>query len=368
MPRHLLPLAVLLLPLLAGCGSPQKGMRYSGTIEFPDVEVGSLVGGRVLKVLADEGATVSAQDVLVELDPSEWQSNLDEARAQAEATQRELELLQAGARAEDIAQARAVAKRLELLWQVAKQGSRPEEVQAAREEVTGAAARVAEAERDVDRLVGLVRTHTEPSAKLDEARTALSEAQARQAVAEQRMKLLQHGLRPEEIEAARQAWVAQSERVKSLEAGTRPEEIAAHKATLEAAQARIRLAETKLRELRITAPADAVVQTLDLRPGDLIRAGQPVAVLLLSEEPWTMVYVPERDLARVHVGQRAHVHPDGHAPLEGRVTWISRRAEYTPRNVQTREERVTQVFPVKVVISGNTDQLKDGMWADVTLE
>jgi multidrug resistance efflux pump len=191
------------------------------------------------------------------------------------------------------------------------------------------------------------------------------------AVARERLAMREKGLRPEEVEASRQAWVAQGERVKALEAGSRPEEIAAKAAVLEAAEARIRFAETRLKELRIVAPADCVVQTLDLRPGDIVRAADRVdrvAVLVLKDAPWVVVYVPESALARVRLEQRVRVTPDGHAALPGRVSWISRRAEYTPRNVQTPEERVTQVFAMKVVLEGDVSLLKDGMWADVVAE
>jgi multidrug resistance efflux pump len=298
----------------------------------------------------------------------EWQSNLDEALALADATERELALLLAGTRVEVIAEARADSARLELLWKVSAQGARPEEVEGAREDVKAAEARLAEAEKELERLSDLVRRSVEPEAALDPATSARDTARAALAASRQRALLLERGLRPEEVEASRQAWVAQQERVKALEAGPRPEEIAAKRATLEAARARIRLAESRLAELSISAPADCYVQTLDLRPGDLLRAGAPVAVLLLREAPWIVVYVPESDLARVAVGQSARIGPDGVAPLAGRVTWISRRAEYTPRNVQTREERVTQVFAVKVVLAGDASRLKDGMWADVSLE
>jgi multidrug resistance efflux pump len=353
--------------LACGCGRQARDGIWSGTVELPDVEVGSLVGGRVLRVAKQEGEPAKAGEVLVELDPAEWQSTLDEARALAEATRRELDLLRAGARPEEVASARAEAKRLELLWEVSRQGSRPEDVEAARAEVAAATARRTEAESEVARLEALPRG-AESRARLDQAIAARDQARAAVAVAEQRLALRERGLRPEEVEAARQSWLAQGERLKALEAGSRPEEVAAKAATLEAAEARIRLAEARLRELRIAAPADCVVQTLDLRPGDIVRAGDRMAVLLLLDEPWVTVYVPESGLASLSLGQRVRVAPDGHPPVTGRVSWISRRAEYTPRNVQTAEERVTQVFAVKVVLEGDTSRLKDGMWADVTPE
>lgn len=363
-----IPVLLALACLIASCGEGARENTYAGTIEFEDVEVGSLVGGRVTRVLKREGDRAATGDPLVELDTEEWRSHLDEARALAAASERELALLVAGPRNETIEAARADAKRSELLWKVAGQGARPEEIGAAREEAKATQAALDEAQREFERLTGLVRRQVEPPAKLDAARARRDTARAKHAVAEQHLKLLLAGLRPEEIEARRQAWIVLVQRVKALEAGARPEEIAAKRASVAAARARIKVAETKLRELTIDAPADCVVQTLDVRPGDLLKPGVPVAVLLLAEQPWVVIYVPEGDLAAVRVGQAARVQPDGHAALAGRVSWISRKAEYTPRNVQTRAERVTQVFAVKVVLDGDVGSLKDGMWADVEFE
>jgi multidrug resistance efflux pump len=352
---------------LSGCREEATPGDYSGTVEFPDAVVGSLVGGRVLEIEKREGESAARGDVLVRLDPDEWQSALDEAEALAEATARELELLEAGPREEDIAQAKAESARLELLWKVVSLGSRDEEIEAARADVEAADARLIEAKAALERERTLVRQGSSTSEKLEDVIATRTEAAARKAAAEQHLELLKRGARPEEVEAARQAWLAQQQVVRRLEAGSRPEEIAAKKATLEAARARARVARSKLDELVIEAPADCFVQTLDLRPGDLIQPGQPVAVLLLREEPWITVYVPESDLAKVSVGQVATIRPDGHPALEATVTWISRRAEYTPRNVQTRAERTTQVFAVKLTLTGDVSRLKDGMWADVEL-
>jgi multidrug resistance efflux pump len=361
--RRTFALAIPLL--LSACGRPADDGTYAGTIELADVEVGSLVGGRVARVLKAEGERASAGELLVELDPAEWQSALEEAGALAQATERELDLLVAGPREEEIAEARAVARRLELLWEVSRQGARPEEVEAARQNVQELEARARDAEQEVTRIANVTRSGAEPMRRLEQATAERDGALARLEMGRQRLQLLEKGLRPEEIEAAKQAYVAQQQRVKALEAGARPEEVAAKRAVLEAAKARIGVAKSRLAELRILAPGPCYVQTLDVRPGDMLRAGTPVATLLLEEQPWIVVYVPEGDLARVSVGQAASVTPDGLGALEGKVTWISRRAEYTPRNVQTRGERVTQVFAVKVTVPAGPAALKDGMWADV---
>lgn len=359
--------AALLLALVAACEARRESDSLSGTVEFADVQVGSLVGGRVERVLKREGDAATAGEVLVELDPAEWRSVLEESKALADATARELDLLLAGARPEEIARVEAEAARLELLWKVVAGGARAEEIQAAREDVLAADALLVEADSRLERERLLTRKESAAAEALDRAIADRETARARKAAAGQRLQLLERGQRPEEVEAARQAFVAQSERVKELRAGARPEEIAAKRATLEAARARIRLAESRLRELTIASPADAFVQTLDVRPGDLLPAGSPVAVLLLREEPWVVVYVPEARLADVTVGRAAEIRPDGHPPLQGRVSWVSRSAEYTPRNVQTREERVTQVFRAKITVAGDVSRLKAGMWADVVL-
>jgi len=360
--------AVPLLFLLAACAAREDEDTYAGTIEFPDTAVGSLVGGRILEVSRQEGEHAAAGDPLVILDPKEWRSALDEAEALAKATARELDLLLAGPRKEEIEQARAEARRLELMWKVVAEGAREEEIEQAREDVKAAAALLGEADTELERERTLVRQGSSTTERLDQAVTKRETARARKAAAEQRLQLLERGSRPEEVEAARMAYIAQQEVVKRLEAGARPEEIAAKRATLDAAHARSRVAQSKLEELTIRAPADCFVQTLDLRQGDLLQPGQPVAVLLLSGEPWVTIYVPESDLARIVPGQAAEIVPDGHPPLQGRVAWVSRRAEYTPRNVQTRKERTTQVFRVKVTLEGDVSRLKDGMWADVRLK
>ncbi len=357
--------AALPLLLLAGCAA-NDGPALSGTVEFPDVEVGSLVGGRVLDVKKREGETAEKDEILVELDPGEWRSALDEAEALAQATERDLDLLVAGPRAEEVARAEAEARRLELLSKIVSLGAREEEVQGAREDVRAAQALETEAERRLARERELGDASTKEARERAEADAET--AGARRAAAEQRLRLLERGARPEEVAAAREAHLAQAKLVEQLKAGARPEEIASKRAQLEAARARIRTAKTKLEELTIRAPAPCLVQTLDLRPGDLIAPGAPVAVVLLLEEPWVTVHVPESWVARIQVGEEAEVRPDGHPPLQGRVEWISRRAEYTPRNVQTREERVTQVFRAKVRLLGDASRLKDGMWADVVLK
>ncbi|MCC7170682.1 MAG: HlyD family efflux transporter periplasmic adaptor subunit [Planctomycetes bacterium] len=363
-------LALLLVPaLLPACLPHSDSSTLSGTIELEDVHVGSLVGGRVLAVDVREGGRVSAGTVLVRLDPREWDATLAEARAQADAASKRLALLLAGTRPEQIAQAEAEAERQRLLWQVMALGSRSEEVAEARHRVEAAQAAAELALKEYARIAELAQTEITAQQELDDARNRRDETEATAAALAQRLALLESGLRKEEVSAAEASFVKARAYVDELKAGARSEEIAAARAELEAANARVAFTTTKIDELTIHAPSDAVVQTLDLRSGDLVAANATVAILLLPQDTRIRVYVPEDRLGAVTLGQRASIRVDGiETPYAGRVTWISREAEFTPRNVQSRSERVTQVFAVRVSIDGDVAALKDGLWGDVTFE
>jgi HlyD family secretion protein len=355
--------------LLVACSHPDDGATYSGTVELEDVHVGSLVGGRVSSVDVLDGQRVAAGAVLVRLDPREWDATLAEARAQADAAAKRLALLLAGTRPEQVAQAKAEAERQRLLWQVMALGSRTEEVAEARHRVDAARAAAELATKEFARIAALAQTEITAQQELDEARNRRDESDATVAALAQRLALLEAGLRKEEVSAAEASYAKARAYVDELVAGPRAEEIAAARAEVEAANARVAFTTTKIDELTIRAPSDAIVQTLDLRPGDLVTPNATVAILLLPQDTRIRVYVPEDRLGAVELGRSARIHVDGiPAPYAGRVTWISREAEFTPRNVQSRSERVTQVFAVRVRIDGDVGALKDGLWGDVTFE
>ncbi|MGN6554198.1 MAG: HlyD family secretion protein [Verrucomicrobiota bacterium] len=144
-----------------------------------------------------------------------------------------------------------------------------------------------------------------------------------------------------------------------LFAGTRPEQIA---------QARAQLAQTdaQLKEMQIAAPSDSVLEVLSVKVGDVLAPNQQVATLLLPHL-WVRVYVPEPWLGKIQIGESVKVRVDSFPGKDfpGIVEQISREAEFTPRNVQTVEERIKQVFGIKVRLDGSDDQLRAGMSADV---
>ena len=150
-------------------------------------------------------------------------------------------------------------------------------------------------------------------------------------------------------------------------AGYRQEEVAQAKAKVEAAEGALAAIQAQLRELQIVAPVNGVVESLELRPGDLTAPGGPVMSMMESEELWVRAYLPEN--LQLEVGQSVPVTVDAFSDeFAGTVTYISRQAEFTPSNVQTPEERSKQVFRIKVAIRDESKRLRPGMSADVWLK
>ncbi|HET7452560.1 MAG TPA: HlyD family efflux transporter periplasmic adaptor subunit, partial [Thermoanaerobaculia bacterium] len=182
--------------------------------------------------------------------------------------------------------------------------------------------------------------------------------------------LLRNGLlSPQDYDAdAAQAKMLQ-ETYRELARGNRPEDIAQARAQLAAEEGRLSYLLEQKDELTVRAPADGVIQTMDLRPGDLVAANQGIVTILEPSQIWVRVFVPEPRLGRVRMGQAASVTVDTFPGrrYSGKVVEIREQSEYTPRNVQTLEERGDQVFGVKVAIDPSAD-LKPGMAALVRLE
>lgn len=279
-----------------------RPLLLSGAIEARTVEVGSLVGGRVSQVRVEEGARVAAGDTLVLLETDLLNLQIAEQEAR-------------------VAQAKATLARVE-------RGPRAEEIERARIDFEAA-------ETDRRRLEPLLADGSVSQRDYDAA--VVKVAKAKQAYDE-----LRRGSRPEEIDDARAAAARED--------------------------AHLGFLRRQRDETVVVAPSEGLVEALDLRPGDLVAANQPVASLLEPSQLWVRVYVPEPKLGLVHVGQAASVTIDTFPDrkFSGKIVEIRNEAEYTPRNVQTVEQRADQVFGVKVAVDP-APELKPGMAALVRL-
>jgi multidrug resistance efflux pump len=286
---------------LGGCKQGQTPNSVSGTIETDEVHVASRYGGRVATISAQEGDTLKTGQVLIELEAAELMARRDQAAAMLT----ELEA-----------------------------GPRKEEIEAARSEWEAQKAELEFARADAQRTKGLYE------------QKAVSEADRDRAVSR--------------AQALEKSVAAAKSRYDLLLAGTRAERIA---------QARAQLAEidTQIREMRIAAPGDSVLEVLHVKVGDVLAPNREVATLLLPQHIWVRVFVPEPWLGHIKLGEVVKVRVDSfpNKDFAGTVEQISRSAEFTPRNVQTVEERIKQVFGIKVRLDSKEHLLRAGMSADV---
>lgn len=341
----------------------------SGFIEADEVRVGSRVGGRVAEVLVEEGSLVKAGAPLLRIDPFDLGEQLAQAQAELAAAQADHARLQAGFRPEEVQQARG--KRDQVSARLAKlvAGPRPQEIEAARQHLAIAQAALALAESDYARLERLQADQQAAPREHDEATRGLKSAKAQVAAAEQDLALLVEGSRREDIDEA-QAGLAEVEAaLKLLEAGYRKEDVAQATARVAAAQARVSAIDTRVKDLTVFSPCDCTVEAIDLHPGDLVPQSAPTVALLDTTSMWVRAYVPEARLGEVQLGGEVPIKVDSFPGerFAGRVTFISRQAEFTPKNIQTPEERSKQVFRIKVKVVSGLDRLRVGMAADVLL-
>lgn len=350
-------------------GRPEP-LVVSGFIEADEIRVGSRVGGRVAAVHASEGERVAAGGLLFELDPFDLREQLSEARAVLSARRAEHARLLAGFREEEVEQAQAQRDRAAATLDRLIAGPRPREIEITRQELAAAAANLEFAEAEHQRLLDLQAGRQTAQTEVDQAVRALKAARAEHEAARQRLGLLEEGTRVEDIAAARAALAEAQQALNLLERGYRPEDIERAAAEVAAAEALVAAMEVRIAELTITSPCDCVLETIELEPGDLVAANAPAVALLDLSHLWVRSYVPENWLGEVRLGQKVAVTVDSFPGerFQGEVTFISRSAEFTPRNIQTPEERSKQVFRIKVTLRSGLDRLRVGMIADVLLD
>jgi multidrug resistance efflux pump len=343
---------------------------YSGTVETREIQIGSKIGGRVVAVPVEEGQIVKAGTTLVRFECDELKAQRAQAEASSEQAQADLDKMLRGNRPEEIAQAEASARAQQASLEAARNGPRHQEIEQAQADYAAAAADATNAEITYKRMEKLVATDTISRQLFDDSRDKRDAAAQRAESARQRLALLQAGTRVEDLNAA-EAKYKQAEAAAALSRkGFRKEDIEAARGRLAEAEGRVAELDARLREAELTAPADAVVEVVSVRPGNLVPAGRIVIAMLETSQLWVKVYVPETDLAHVHLGQHATVHVDsfGNRAFEGHVGQIASQAEFLPRNVQTKSDREHQVFGVKIYVDNAQQTLKSGMSATVRLE
>lgn len=360
--------AVLLVGLLIFSQSRQEPSKVSGFIEADEIRVGSRVGGRVQKVDVEEGDSVDAGKLLVELEPFNLKEKQAEAKAQLAAREAELEKLQAGFRDEEIAQAAARVEQTAARRDMLFKGPREQEIEAGKARKDLAQAQLDRAKKNFDRIEELFGKGAVTKDEFDAANEELRVTEAQLRVRAEELDLLEAGTREEEKRQVVAQLKEAEQALKLNKNGFRAEDIAEAKAAVAAARAALASIDRQIAELKITAPVASVVEAVELQPGDLIAPNAPVLSLMDTSHLWVRAYVPE-DQLDLQIGQHVPLSVDSFPGrrFRGRVTFISRQAEFTPSNVQTPEDRSKQVFRIKVELEEGLDVLRAGMAADVWL-
>jgi len=302
--KTLVPLLSVFLTFLVACNSGNDALvSATGTLEATEIRVSSQVSGVVWDVRIEEGSRVDAGDTIAVIDSTDWNYQWRQAEANLRAAEAQLRLAVEGPRQEDLRQAEAAYEN---------------------------------AHNDLRRMEELYRSHTVTEKQFEDART-------RYTVAEQTLEKLRKGSRSEELQLAR----------------ARRDQAAAQAASMH----------KKLEDCVLLAPARGTMINRLVEPGEFVGPGTAVAVLADLESLELKVYVPEKTVPKLRLGMGADIRIDAFEDrsFPGKVVYISPQAEFTPKNIQTKEERTKLVFAVKIAVANPDGILKSGIPADVTL-
>lgn len=349
-----------------------RTLKLPGIVEIQEVRLGSKVGGRVLKVLAEEGKEMMPGDSLVVLEVPELQNQHLQQQARVEAANAELERAVKGARDEERKAAKAVAAAAKARYDRMIEGWREEEKRQASSDLETSDSDLKHATEEFERISRLYRVQSASRTEYDAAMGVRDRARGRFNVARAKMDMVRKGNRVEDIAEMKADWDRAAAKAEELENGTRPEDIALAKSKVAEASAKLLEIEINLREATIKMPTElgkAVVEVVAVRPGDLVAPGQPVVRVLRTQDLWVKIFVPETQLGLVPLRREVEVRIDSFPDkkLRGVVMQRSNISEFTPRNVQSSDERRYQVFGVKIRVDDPQGILNAGMAAEVVI-
>jgi HlyD family secretion protein len=350
-------------------GEDSGDMVLSGNIEVTDAQLGFKIPGRLLERIAEEGDTVAAGQVLARLEAADQKNHLVAAEANERFARAFLAELEAGTRSQDLEAAHAAMEQARFRLDELEAGSRTQEVAAAAAEVEMLRAEAERAASDAGRFTRLLEQKAVTPQQHEVVTTQARMAAERLSSAEERLKLVQEGPRAEQIDQARAALRQVEERYALAKEGPRAEQLDQARAKLAAAGAAVSHAKQQLDYTELKAPFNGIILSKSAEPGEYLSPGAPVVTLGDLGNPWLRAYVSETDLGNVRLGQSAEVTCDSWPGrvFKGTVTYISGEAEFTPKQVQTPEERVKLVYRIKIALENEDLALKPGMPADARL-
>ena len=316
-----LPIFVFLVFTLVSCDlirDDKKEASLSGTVEIDSVKISSLAGGRIVELKLEEGRKVRKGDVVAMIDSKDLELELNRLEKVFKGANANLRLAYNGARKEDRKKVSEILRQSEIVKD--------------------------KAEREFERLKGLFEKGAVPEKQFDDSKTAYEQA-----------------------EAAYSQVMAENEKISN---GTRREQIDIARASVDQAKAAIDIIRKKISDCTVTSPIDGTVIHRLVEQGEIAGTGVPLGTVRDMSKAKVIVFLPEIELGKVKIGQKAHVVTDSYPDefLSGSISFISESAEFTPKTIQTKDERIKTVYRAEVKIDNSKGILKAGMPVEVSLE
>lgn len=355
-------------------------LRFSGNIEVTETQMSFQIAGRLLERLVNEGDTVHTGQVLAKLDNRDQEIAVARAQANMRYAQAVLAELEAGSRQEDIDRAEARVTQASQSLIELQRGSRTEEIEGSKADLESARAaeqsarvQLNQAKKDIVRYNRLYKDNSISKnvletyqTSLDTAESRVNEAVARAKAVQEKLSMLTAGPRIEQIGRA-EASLKQAEAEHALiKAGPRQESIEQARAKAQLAEEDVNQAKQQLSYAELVAPMDGVVLSTSAEPGEYLNPASPTLTLGQVGKPWLRAYINEKLLGRIQLNQKVAVTTDSFPGkiYAGRLSYISSQAEFTPKTVQTFEERVKLMYRIKVELDNPDNELNPGMPAD----
>ena len=356
-------------------------LKLSGNIEFKKVDIAFKTAGKLLELNVDEGANVTKGMVIARLDREQMSRMRDRDSATVLSAESQLLQLQTGIRyqkemtAGEIALRQSELRQAKAKLQELLDGARPQELAQARSSLEDLRTLREQANKELERAKKLIAKEDISQNQFDQYQTRFASLSAQVSSAEQRLALIAEGPRKTDIEVAR-AMVARTEaamkmtEAQRLEILRREEDLAARRADVSRAKSGVSVIDSQLDDTVAAAPIDGVVLVKSADPGEVLAAGTPIVTLGDIDHPWLRGYVPQSKLGQVKLGMRVAIHSDSYPgkTYNGKISFIASEAEFTPKQIQTTEERVKLVYRIKVDVENPGRELKLNMPVDGVID
>ena len=325
-------IAIPLLSISTGCAkeTPTDRIRVSGHVEATEVRLAPDAGGRILTLTVTEGDRVQPGQTVLTLDARDVQLAIDRATAERSSAEAQVRVVQAAARPEDVRQAES-------------------QIVTAKADQSAAESELAASEQDLERFESLLNSNSGSRKQRDDAATRRDVARDRVSAAKSRVRTAE-------------------ETLARVRAGARREDVEAARARVTVVSAQIASLEKTLGDATLVSPVSGIVTEKLVEAGEVIPPRAPAIVIVDLDHAWADVFVPEPVVPQLRLNQPATVFTDaGGAGIAGTITYISPKAEFTPRNVQTAEERSKLVYRIRISVDNKEGILKQGMPVEAEL-